>query len=613
METNKSIRRVAIYGRVSTEHEAQLSAFENQQAWYEGEASRHPDWIIVARFYDAGITGTAAKKRPQFMRMMKEAREGKFDLVVTREVCRFARNTVDSLSYTRELKSLGIEVYFISDNLWTFADDSELRLSIFATLAQDESRKVSERALAGQMISREKGVLYGTGNILGYDRDKLNKTYVINEEQAIVVRKIFELYAQGEGYKKICNVLTSLGYKNASGEVHWEVSNVGRVVRNATYKGYIGYNKSHSDGYLTQKRVNHRQADYVYVKGNFEPIVSEELWDKCQKIREGKVVKLNDGMGLTKSVPKKLEKTVWTKKLRCSCGAAFQRYKWHNEPEKGKAAYGYGCYRRARNVSVKTIVQRGLAPDTICNTKTIPEWHLQLFAQKVFSTVFGDRKDAVIMACQMIAECFTQETNTYDIAIETNKRQIEKLLKRQSGLRGMCAEGLISKQEFLTDNNSIESEITLLESQITEMTQLAVSAEKNNGIDMDYIRSVLNSWTDFGNPFVPESLIEQFILQIVVIDNDTLNWTLDISGSGEEHLTAAQISHYRYWERNQRKKYEGLPEEAYLDLKLNNHILEPKELFSFMVTQKEAEDYSKRIGRRFFHWKWTDKKIIISI
>ena len=155
------MRRVAIYGRVSTEHEAQLSAFENQQAWYEGVAQQHPDWVVVERYFDEGITGTAAQKRPAFMRMREDAGQKKFDLVITREVCRFARNTVDTLTVTRELKQLGVEVYFIQDNIWTMDGDGELRLSIMATLAQEESRKISARVLGGQAISRERGVLYG--------------------------------------------------------------------------------------------------------------------------------------------------------------------------------------------------------------------------------------------------------------------------------------------------------------------------------------------------------------------------------------------------------------------------------------------------------------------
>ena len=186
-------RRVVFYGRVSTEHEAQLSALENQMQWYEDIAERNPNWCVIKRYIDEGITGTQAKKRPAFLRMLQDAKEKKFDLIVTREVCRFARNTVDTLVVTRELKEYDIEVYFVEDNIWTMDGDGELRLTIMATLAQEESRKISERVRAGQKISRDKGVIYGNGNILGYDRDKATGNYVINEEQAETVRMIYDL------------------------------------------------------------------------------------------------------------------------------------------------------------------------------------------------------------------------------------------------------------------------------------------------------------------------------------------------------------------------------------------------------------------------------------
>ena len=174
----------------------------------------------------------------QTMRTEKKELNVQFDLIVTGEVCRFARNTVDTLVTTRQLKNLGIEVYFVEDNIWTMDGDGELRLTIMATLAQEESRKVSERVKAGQHISREQGVVYGCGNILGYDRN-VGETYVINEEQAETVRMIYDMYrVQKMGMSKIANELIRLGRLNASGIVKWSSSNVGRVLRNPTYMGY---------------------------------------------------------------------------------------------------------------------------------------------------------------------------------------------------------------------------------------------------------------------------------------------------------------------------------------------------------------------------------------
>lgn len=137
-------RVVAIYARVSTEHEAQISALGNQVQYYDEIMSRHPDWELYERYIDEGITGTSIKKRKNFLRMMEDAKLGKFDLIVTREVSRFARNTVDTLQQTRALKKLGVEVYFTEDNIWTLNDeDGELRLTIMATLAQNESKNIS--------------------------------------------------------------------------------------------------------------------------------------------------------------------------------------------------------------------------------------------------------------------------------------------------------------------------------------------------------------------------------------------------------------------------------------------------------------------------------------
>ena len=142
----KRQRKVVFYGRVSTEHEAQLAALENQIQWYDDIAAKNPNWYILKKYIDEGITGTQAKKRPAFLQMVQDAKQKKFDLIVTREVCRFARNTVDTLVVTRELKNYGVEVYFVEDNIWTMDGDGELRLTIMATLAQEESRKTSERS-----------------------------------------------------------------------------------------------------------------------------------------------------------------------------------------------------------------------------------------------------------------------------------------------------------------------------------------------------------------------------------------------------------------------------------------------------------------------------------
>lgn len=594
------IRRVAIYGRVSTAHEAQLSAFENQQAWYEREVSYHEEWTITERYYDEGVTGTAAEKRPAFMQMIADARLHKFDLVVTREVCRFARNIVDALTVTRELKNLGIEVYFIQDNIWTMSGEGELRLSLMATLAQEESRKISERVLAGQLISRKNGVLYGNGNILGYNRTK-EGSYIINPEQAYSVRKIFELYSEGLGYKKICNELTRLGCKNASGTVNWTVDRIGRILRNATYKGYICYNKSHSKSFLEQKRVNHREKEFLYVKADFEPIVSEELWNQCAEIRARKSALQCDENGGSRMFGRREPQSVWSNLLRCSCGSAFCRFLWHRN-EDGSKSYGYTCYRQKRSASNTYLQKHGLDDSIVCKEKSIPSWHLDMMAKIVFSSVWGDQKEAVLLACKIIEECAVEEHHASDTFVNGIRSRINRLKKQQSGLREMRSLGDITREEFQQDNQRLQQDIDSLEQQIADLNSEA--SNKESPINMERIKATLNQWIDFSGPIIPDALIEQFILQVVVEDSNTFNWTLNLSNDPSGLLPPAEIARRRYHE----KRTNGA-----IDSMLSSHITNPQTILAMYITEEHARAYCKEIDQKFFEKKWTDKKLIISI
>ena len=289
------MRKVAIYARVSTEHKEQLSALENQIQYYDELMARHHDWILVERYIDKGITGTSTEKRPNFMRMMEDAKNGCFDLIVTREVSRFARNTVDTLSKTRELAKMGVEVYFTEDNIWTFnKQDGELRLSIMATLAQNESGKISARIKAGQKITFLNGVPYGNGNILGYDR--VDGKMIINEKQAESVRLIFDLYLKGNKSKSIQYELEKAGYLTASGLAHWDPATIIRILRNPFYCGTIVYNKSYIPDFLEQKpKKNNGEVEQIVVEGSHTPIVSKEEFNKVQEMIAGHRVNCQDG------------------------------------------------------------------------------------------------------------------------------------------------------------------------------------------------------------------------------------------------------------------------------------------------------------------------------
>lgn len=516
-------RTVVYYGRVSTEHEAQLAALENQLQWYDDQTSRHTNWNVLQKYIDEGITGTQAKKRPAFLKMLEDARAGKFDLIVTREVCRFARNTVDTLVTTRELKNLGIEVYFVEDNIWTMDGDGELRLTIMATLAQEESRKVSERVRAGQKISRDKGVLYGNGNIIGYDR--VGGTYVINEEQAETVRMIYDLYLQGNGLTKVAKEISRRGRKDGHGNVSWTSSKISRILRNATYMGYKCYLKSFSNNYLEQKRINNLdESSYLYVKGDFEPIISEEVWEKCNEIRKTRTTKLKVN-NEERVYGKKATEDVWLRKLRCSCGSTFRKNKWRTN-KRGDEVFGYQCYNQVNNGSKKFREKNGLDTEGYCDIRMVGDWKLEIMAKKVLEGVWLDHKEAVLEVYRLLNEHYQSDAKTNQAALSAIEGKIARAKHKIDNLIDMRSDGEITKEEFKSQKEVVDD---LLQKYAEEKQKMMDMAENDIGIelDLDKIKSVLDECLDFSKPKLDDSIVDKFVAQIIPVDNCRYRWDLN--------------------------------------------------------------------------------------
>ncbi len=525
-------RRVSIYGRVSTEHEAQLSALENQMQWYDDQAKYHPNWTVVEKYIDEGITGTQAKKRPAFLRMLEDARSGKFDLIVTREVCRFARNVVDTLVVTRELKNIGVEVFFIDDNIWTMDGDGELRLSLMATLAQEESRKTSERVKAGQKISRDNGVLYGNGNILGYDR--VGDTYVINEEQAETVRMIFDLYLQGYGSMKIANILTERKRKTASGLVKWSISNIMRAIRNATYTGTKCYNKSRSNNFLEQKRINNLDmSTYEYVEGDFPAIVSQEVWDKAQEIRTSRVKP--SLVSSTKTTHSKRDsKDIWVNLLRCSCGSSFRKNKWHTKND-GGISYGYQCYNQLNNGNKKKRVELGLDTEGYCDSRMIADWKLDFMAKSLLEHLWTDRKESVLLALDLIKRYYRDERVTSgkgDTAAIQAK--LNRATTRLQNLIAMRADGEITKDEYQAMRSPVDAEIRALEKSLEEAPQ---AEEQGTELNLTEITATLHSLVDLSEATLNHDVIKKFVYMVTPTSDTSFHWYVNLSGNAKARAT----------------------------------------------------------------------------
>ncbi len=519
-------RRVVIYARVSTEHEAQISALENQVQYYDEILKRRPDFELVDRYIDEGITGTSIHKRQSFLRMMEDAKSGKFDLIMTREVSRFARNIVDTLQQTRILRTYGVEVWFTEDNIWTLNDeDGELRLSIMATLAQNESKKISQRVKAGQMISFKNGVLYGNGNILGYRKE--GNQMVVDEEQAATVRRIFELYLQGNGVRKIQDILEQEHRLTASGLTNWQAGNINRVLQNPFYCGRIEYRKQYVPDYLTQKKINnHGEIEKIYVEGTHEKLVSPEDFDEVQRIFETKRSQIKKGK---RNYGKPLADSIWVRKTKCTCGHSMNR-RIAYVAKNGDKSFTYQCYDQLRTGTQSSRAGKGLSIEGICDNLSFPEWKLEVQADFIFKKLVRNKQEIYDNAIQMAEDiCKLNKAEIIDKStIEANIREIDKLKARIDNLLDMCADGDISKERFREKKAKIEDQILKLEQSNVECRQQLVNNEESLlATDrMESLTEFIKMKAFAEKKTIPETVINRFVSGIRY-NKGIFTWVLD--------------------------------------------------------------------------------------
>lgn len=276
-------RRVAGYARVSTDHEEQATSYEAQMRYYTDYISSRLDWEFVKMYSDEGITGTNTKQRVGFNSMVDDALAGKIDLIITKSVSRFARNTVDSLSTVRKLKDAGVEIYFEKENIWTFDAKGELLITIMSSLAQEESRSISENVTWGKRKQYERGkVSIPFKNVLGFERGP-NGELVVNEEEAKIVRYIFHEFLLGKNANYIAKDLTEKGIPSPTGKKKWYYGTVRRMLQNEKYKGDALLQKSFTTNFLTKKtKVNEGELPQYYVENNHEAVIDKDTFDLVQ-------------------------------------------------------------------------------------------------------------------------------------------------------------------------------------------------------------------------------------------------------------------------------------------------------------------------------------------
>ena len=602
-------RKVAIYARVSTEHEAQINALENQIQYYDNILEQHPEWELVGRYVDEGITGTSVKKRKNFLRMMEDAKNGMFSLILTREVSRFARNTVDTLQETRKLKSYGVEVYFTEDNIRTSDDtDGELRLTLMATLAQNESKKTSVRVKAGQKISFENGVLYGNGNILGYDR--VGRELVVNPEQAETVKMIFNMYHDGMGCKQIAYELEKRGRITSTGLTHWQPGTISRLLRNSFYCGKIVYRKQYVPDYLEQKKINnYDEVDKIEIMGKHEPIISEELFNDCQRRLDAKTVNRLRGKHAINP-----PKSAYARILKCQCGSNFERRKWHKYKD-GRIRYGFECYKQKNHGSYRTRLKKGLDTTGCCTTKMFPEWKLKIVAHWLFNDLWKERDKIINRAIEMLNATIKDENvvDYTDEVKELNKKR-KKYEEKLSNLVELRVEGDISKEVYEEKKGAFKKQIEYIDSELLKRDVKNSAIVSNVKTQIQLLTDLLGKKYDVISGDIPEDIVETFIDQIVVHD-DYFEWRLrtstepvlcKVEGNEKDNtiIFLENDSHKVATQYRQR-----------LRIRQNNliHAIDSIELGNFVITKdylakyKETDENMKKVN------KWNDIKIKVTI
>ena len=314
-------RKVAGYARVSTDHDEQLTSYEAQLDYYTTLIKGHDDWEFAGMYSDEGITGTSVKKREGFQSMVADALAGKVDLIITKSVSRFARNTVDSLSTIRELKENGTEVFFEKENIWTFDSKGELLITIMSSLAQEESRSISENVIWGHRKRMADGkVAVAYSRFIGYDKGD-DGNLVVNPEEAKIVKLIYGEFLAGLSFHAIACKLTALGIKTPGGKNMWRQGTVKSILQNEKYKGDALLQKYYTPDFLTRKQIaNNGEIPQYYVEDNHEAIIEPEIFDRVQDmIKERSRRRGYSGV------------TIFSSKIQCGCcGGWYGSKVWHS-------------------------------------------------------------------------------------------------------------------------------------------------------------------------------------------------------------------------------------------------------------------------------------------
>lgn len=489
--------RVTFYARVSTEFNVQLNSLDNQIAYYTDFIKSNPNWKYVEGYVDEGLSGVSTAKRERFNEMIEDGKNGLFDLIVTKEVSRFARNTLDSIQFTRELLSSGVAVYFQSDNINTLDEDSELRLTLMSSMAQDESRKISNRVRFGHHQAIKNGTVLGTNNMFGYT--KKDGKLTINEEEAAFIRELFEMYSTGRfSMKQMEKHFYEKGIRNRKGN-KLSHSTMGNIIRNPKYKGYYVGNKVVITDLFTKKQKFLPEDEWVMYKdetGETVPaIVSEELWEKANEVLYMR------SQDVITAQHKTVHQNLFTGKLICAhCGKPYYR----------KDAVGKGGEKMSKWVCSGKINN---GADS-CPSHAIYESEIKPVIEDIFRS--GQQNIEELSACvlKLVSELLESDDNKNELLalskeMETQHKMKAKLLK-------FNADGNMSDSEFFRMTAECDEEIAKLQAQMDTIKDNA-KTEQEIKKELSNIRAILKAAEKhIDGEEIDKAFVDRYIKEIIV-------------------------------------------------------------------------------------------------
>ena len=450
--TIKERLRVCAYCRVSTDNEEQLNSYQSQLKYYYEKINSKSEWQFAGIYADEAISGTLDYKRTDFMKMIADCMEGKIDMILTKSISRFARNTLDTLKYVRMLKEKNIAILFEEENLNTLTSAGELMLTVLSAMAQQESENISSHVLLGLKMKKDRGELIGYNGCYGYNYNLETKEITINEEEANIVRYMFERYVEGVGSSTIAKELTEKGIKTPKGNTKWCESTIRGILKNEKYIGDVLMGKTFTIDPISHKRLsNLGEVDKHYLKEHHEAIISKELFNRVQEIRTKRAGNRETGRrnnNYSKKYP-------FSSKLYCGfCGSLLTRRNWNAKRNCEKAVWQ--CIKRAKH-----------GKEECPHCKAIAEEILEDCFVQGYRILCNDNKKVIETFLEKIENILKE--NTTETLVSKLEKDKERINKKLNNLLELNLEGRINKEQYTLKFDELNTELIKVENKIQSL------------------------------------------------------------------------------------------------------------------------------------------------